>query len=92
MRILLKNALLFAEEIGVCGGGGGEAGCYTGAATAGNGEVTRDGAFIERRGEVDGCEEGLEPEDEGFDAMAGEEELVFFGAETEDIALSDRVR
>jgi len=43
---------------------------------------------VEGGGEVDGCEERLQPENEGFDFCTREEELVCFCADADYVAFS----
>lgn len=74
-----------------CAAGGGAAGgdvavVRPAAAGAGEGGVFREGAFVEGRSEVDGCCESFEPGDVGGCVVGGEEELVGFDAEADDVA------
>ena len=54
----------------------------------GDAEIAGDLTVVEGEGEVDGCEEGLQPQDEGFDFCTREEKLVCFCADANYVAFS----
>lgn len=70
-----------------CGAAGGDvAVLYPATAGAGEGGIFGEGAFVEGGGQVDGCCESFEPGDVGVCVVGGEEELVGFDAEADNIA------
>jgi hypothetical protein len=50
-------------------------------------QIPRDFSVVEGRCQVDGCEEGLQPEDERLDFVAREQELVCLRTNTDNKAL-----